>query len=51
LADEAAHPLTGSNEMGQTYERIIDYLGSDRSYRDAFKEVFPLSLYPARIYK
>ncbi|HOZ70283.1 MAG TPA: cytochrome c peroxidase [Chitinophagaceae bacterium] len=40
LADEAAHPLTGSNEMGQTYQRIIDYLEADRTYRDAFKEVF-----------
>lgn len=40
IADEAAHPLTGSNEMGQTYERIIDYLGADRSYREAFTKVF-----------
>ena len=40
LADEAAHPLTGSNEMGQTYERIIDYLEADASYRKSFKEVF-----------
>ena len=40
LADEAAHPLTGSNEMGQTYKRIIDYLEADRTYRNAFKEVF-----------
>lgn len=40
LADEAAHPLTGSNEMGQTYERIIDYLEADADYRKSFKEVF-----------
>jgi len=40
IADEAAHPLTGSNEMGQTYQRIIDYLEADASYRNAFKEVF-----------
>ena len=40
LADEAAHPLTGSNEMGQTYERIINYLEADAAYRKSFKEVF-----------
>jgi cytochrome c peroxidase len=40
LADEAAHPLTGSNEMGQTYERIINYLEADAEYRKSFKEVF-----------
>lgn len=40
LADEAAHPLTGSNEMGQTYERIINYLEADAGYRKSFKEVF-----------
>ena len=40
LADEAAHPLTGSNEMGQTYQRIIDYLEADAGYRKTFKEVF-----------
>ena len=40
LADEAAQPLTGSHEMGQTYERIINYLEADAEYRKAFKEVF-----------
>lgn len=40
LADEAAHPLTGSNEMGQTYQRIIGYLEADASYRKSFREVF-----------
>lgn len=40
LADEASHPLTGSHEMGQTYQRIIAYLEADAGYRDAFKEVF-----------
>ncbi len=40
IADEASHPLTGSHEMGQTYQRIIAYLEADPGYRDAFKKVF-----------
>ncbi len=40
LVDEAAHPLNGSNEMGQTYQRIIDYLEADAGYRKSFKKVF-----------
>ncbi len=40
LADETTHPLTGAHEMGQTYQRIIDYLEADPGYRDEFKKVF-----------
>ncbi|MBN8687031.1 MAG: cytochrome-c peroxidase [Chitinophagales bacterium] len=40
LEEEAAHPLTGNNEMGETYQRIISRLEADPVYRDAFKKVF-----------
>lgn len=40
LEEEATHPLTGSNEMGETYQRIIDRLEADPSYREEFKKVF-----------
>lgn len=40
LPGEAAHPLTGSHEMGETYQNIIKQLEADPVYRDQFKKVF-----------
>lgn len=40
LEDEFTHPLTGSTEMGETYQQIIRYLENDPEYRAAFKKVF-----------
>ena len=40
LADECVHPLTGSLEMGETFEGIIKKLEADREYREKFSEVF-----------
>jgi len=40
LKDEAAHPIHGSNEMGETYPGIISKLEADKTYRDEFKKVF-----------
>ncbi|MBI3137066.1 MAG: cytochrome-c peroxidase [Sphingobacteriales bacterium] len=40
LSEEAAHPLTGSHEMGETYQNIISKLEADPAYRDQFRKVF-----------
>lgn len=37
---EAAHPLHGSNEMGETFNGIIGKLQKDDQYRKDFKKVF-----------
>lgn len=52
LEDEFSHPLTGSTEMGETYQQIIRYLENDPAYRKAFKEVFRSPfIQPAFIHK
>jgi cytochrome c peroxidase len=40
LQDEASHPITGSNEMGETYAGIIAKLEADADYVERFKKVF-----------
>ena len=40
LRDEAMHPITGSNEMGESLEGIITKIQDDPEYREMFKEVF-----------
>lgn len=40
LYDEAAHPIHGQNEMGETFGAVVDKLQKDAEYRKAFKNVF-----------
>lgn len=40
LFNEAAHPIHGSNEMGETFDAIVDKLQKDDEYRRQFKKVF-----------
>jgi cytochrome c peroxidase len=40
LFDEAAQPIHGDHEMGETFDGIIDKLQKDAAYREAFKKVF-----------
>jgi cytochrome c peroxidase len=40
LKDEAAQPITGHIEMGESWNRVIDKLQNDDEYRAAFKKVF-----------
>lgn len=40
LADEAVHPLTGSVEMGETLQNIINKIKDDAYYKEQFKKVF-----------
>ncbi len=40
LITEAAHPIHGSTEMGDTYENIIRKIQEDKEYREMFKKVF-----------
>lgn len=40
LQDEAVQPLTGSHEMGETFNDILQKLQSDKDYRDMFGKVF-----------
>lgn len=40
LQDEAVQPLTGSHEMGETFNDILQKLQSDKEYRDMFGRVF-----------
>jgi len=40
LYDEAAQPLHGRLEMGETWDGIISKLAEDPAYREAFKTVF-----------
>lgn len=40
LKDEAAQPINGHIEMGETYEGVINKIKDDREYQKMFKEVF-----------
>ena len=40
LKDEAAQPLNGHIEMGETYEEVINKIKNDPEYQKMFKEVF-----------
>ncbi|MET0393658.1 MAG: cytochrome c peroxidase [Chitinophagaceae bacterium] len=40
LHDEAAHPIHGQNEMGETFQGIVTKLQRDDEYRRQFKTVF-----------
>ena len=40
LKDEAAHPITGNSEMGETWNNVINKLQKDDTYRKEFKNVF-----------
>ncbi|MBC7873662.1 MAG: cytochrome-c peroxidase [Ferruginibacter sp.] len=40
LQDEAAQPINGHIEMGESFEGIIDKLKDDKEYRERFKKVF-----------
>jgi len=40
LIDEAAQPINGHIEMGETYEGIINKIKDDKDYREKFKKVF-----------
>jgi cytochrome c peroxidase len=40
LTDEAAQPINGHIEMGETYEGIINKIKDDPEYQKMFKEVF-----------
>jgi cytochrome c peroxidase len=40
LTDEAVHPITGSTEMGETFNRVIRKLETDLDYQRLFKKVF-----------
>ncbi|MBL7732826.1 MAG: c-type cytochrome [Chitinophagaceae bacterium] len=44
LYDEAAHPIHGANEMGETYEGIINKIKEDADYQERFKKVFRSSI-------
>lgn len=40
LQDEAAQPINGHTEMGESFEGVINKLQADAEYRQQFKEVF-----------
>jgi cytochrome c peroxidase len=40
LVEESVHPITGSNEMGETFNRVIRKLEQDQQYRRLFRKVF-----------
>ena len=40
LKDEAAQPINGHIEMGETFEGVINKLKGNKEYRDQFKKVF-----------
>jgi len=40
LKDEAAQPINGHIEMGETYEGVINKIKDDKQYQKAFKKVF-----------
>ena len=40
LVDESVHPITGSSEMGETFNNVIRKLEEDYSYRRLFRQVF-----------
>ncbi|HEV7780369.1 MAG TPA: cytochrome c peroxidase [Chitinophagaceae bacterium] len=40
LQDEAAQPINGHIEMGETYEGVINKIKDDKEYQDLFKKVF-----------
>jgi cytochrome c peroxidase len=40
LIDESVHPITGSQEMGETFNRVIRKLEQDIDYRRLFRIVF-----------
>jgi len=40
LKDEAAQPINGHIEMGESFQGVIDKLQNDAEYRKMFKEVF-----------
>jgi cytochrome c peroxidase len=40
LFEEAAHPIHGSSEMGETFDAVINKLQKDDGYRKQFKKVF-----------
>jgi cytochrome c peroxidase len=43
LKDEAAQPINGHVEMGESFQDVIDRLNKDPEYRREFKEVFGYS--------
>jgi cytochrome c peroxidase len=40
LYEEAAHPIHGMNEMGETFTSVINKLQADEDYRKMFRKVF-----------
>ncbi|HEX6193464.1 MAG TPA: cytochrome c peroxidase [Chitinophagaceae bacterium] len=40
LVDESVHPITGSTEMGETFNNVIHKLEEDYNYRRLFRLVF-----------
>ena len=40
MHEEASQPLTGNTEMGMNFDRIIEYLQQDATYRESFKRVY-----------
>ena len=40
LKDESVHPIHGSNEMGESFQGVINKLQNDKVYREMFREVF-----------
>ena len=40
LVDESIHPITGSSEMGETFNNVIRKLEEDYNYRRQFRQVF-----------
>jgi cytochrome c peroxidase len=40
LYDEAAHPIHGMNEMGETFNSVVNKLQQDQDYRKMFRKVF-----------
>ena len=44
LYDEAAQPIHGSHEMGETFAGIINKINDDATYREQFRKVFRSSI-------
>jgi cytochrome c peroxidase len=40
FTDEAAQPINGHIEMGESFQNVIDKLEKDKTYREQFKKVF-----------
>ncbi len=40
LKDEAAQPIHGTTEMGETFQGVINKIKDDKEYRELFKKVF-----------